>query len=360
MSAPSHVNNFDFLRLLFSTLVLVTHSYALTGLPSHDGLWLFSTGQAVWSALAVHGFFVISGYLILKSLLRSGSLGEYAFKRMLRLFPALWVVVGVCVVGAFFLSDLSAPTLLHNASARAYLLNLVLRTRYFIDGVFTNNAYPRALNGSLWTVPYEMLGYLLLMPLFFVRFQKAVLRVLLLAAFAGLLALQLTGRTELSLPSLIELESEHVINLGLFFAAGSILALFPALVRHERMRPVLAAVSSVALLVTLYLGGYTQAQYLALPVAVITIGASNWPFLSWIRRYGDISYGVYLWGFPVQQCLWHFLQPSLVEMMVLSIAITWVLGYASWHLLEKHALGLKLRIRPAAAAPSLERPAVLR
>lgn len=82
MSSPTnptrdHINNFDFLRLLFATLVLVTHSYPLTGVPEEDLLWRFSHGRLLLSRFGVLGFFVISGYLILKSLLRSQSVKEY-------------------------------------------------------------------------------------------------------------------------------------------------------------------------------------------------------------------------------------------------------------------------------------------
>lgn len=89
-------NNFDFLRLIFASLVIVTHSYALLGLVEND-LFMQISQVYPFSYIAVRGFFVISGYLIFQSLIRSGSLISYFWNRFLRLFPALIVVLFLTV-----------------------------------------------------------------------------------------------------------------------------------------------------------------------------------------------------------------------------------------------------------------------
>ena len=83
-----HTNNFDFLRLLFAVWVIITHSYPLTGQPEQDLLWKITNGQTAFSYISVRGFFAISGYLIIQSLLRSNNLMDYYWKRILRIFPA--------------------------------------------------------------------------------------------------------------------------------------------------------------------------------------------------------------------------------------------------------------------------------
>jgi peptidoglycan/LPS O-acetylase OafA/YrhL len=94
-------------------------------------------------------------------------------------------------------------------------------------------------------------------------------------------------------------------------------------------------------------------------VFVIAFGESDYPALSWIRRYGDISYGVYIWGWPVQQALVHLLHPSQTVLAFLSIPLAWIIGAISWHLLEKKVLRLKLAL-PAQRVeePVVEQPQV--
>ncbi|MDF7814854.1 acyltransferase [Hymenobacter sp. YC55] len=347
--SPDHINNFDFLRLLFATLVLVTHSYVLAGLPEQDTLWHFSHGQLLLSKLGVRGFFVISGFLILKSLMRSRSITEYCFKRIIRVFPALWIMVGITLVGGYFFSSKSVGAYFTDHSVPLYLLNLVLRLHISINGVFPNNPDPYEVNGSLWTVPYEVFFYLLLTPLFFIRHRLYVVRGLVLAGFMGLLVLHYTGQVFYSTYKL-SLYSDQLIFLGLHFMAGALLALFPAVLRQARVRTILVWTTGLGLVAVLYFGGFYQTQFLLVPVFVLALGTSSYPWLNWLHRYGDISYGVYIWGWPVQQALVHGLHPSQPVLALLSIPTVWALGWASWHLVEKQALRLKLDIVAPAAA----------
>lgn len=364
--SPDHINNFDFLRLLFATLVLVTHSYVLVGLPEQDTLWHFSHGQLLLSKLGVRGFFVISGFLILKSLMRSRSITEYYFKRIIRVFPALWVMVGITLVGGYFFSNKSVGAYFTDQSVPLYLLNLVLRLHISISGVFPNNPDPHEVNGSLWTVPYEVFFYLLLTPLFFIRHRLNVVRGLVLAGFVGLLVLQYTGHVYYSTYKL-SLYTDQLVFLGLYFMAGALLALFPVLFRQAHVRTILVWTTGLGLVAVLYFGGFYQTQFLLVPVFVLAFGISNYPWLSWLHRYGDISYGVYIWGWPVQQALVHLLHPSQPMLALLSIPAVWAFGWASWYLIEKQALRLKLTVAAPAAATkrvvgpdfiSLRQPAV--
>lgn len=359
-STPSHVNNFDFLRLLFATFVITGHSYYLAGEPEHDSLWLFSHGQEKFSKLGLWGFFAISGYLITKSLLRSPSLSDYYFKRLIRVFPALWVMVGLTLLGGFYLFDDRLGSYWQNHAVHLYGLNLVLRLHTSIPGVFAHNPVPNVLNGSLWTVPYEVFFYLLITPLFFLRHHLLWLRGVVLANFGLLLALQLTGNVYYPTYKL-GLIADQIIFLGLFFSAGALLALFPAWVRNAQWRNRTVVVTGLLLLALLYGGGYTNARFVLIPLFVIALGESNYPVLSWIRRYGDISYGVYIWGWPLQQVLVHVLHPSQPVLAVLSVLLAWGVGALSWHLIEKPALQLKWRrvgqrITPVAVS---ERPRVV-
>jgi peptidoglycan/LPS O-acetylase OafA/YrhL len=177
-----------------------------------------------------------------------------------------------------------------------------------------------------------------------------LLRCILLVVFIALLVLQFTDNNHFSTYK-VSLESEQLIPLGACFSAGAILALLPKeWTQHAQARMITVVASGLIIIATMYWGGFTKAQYVILPVFVIALGISNYSALSWIRRYGDISYGVYIWGFIVQQLLWYFFQPSQPIMLLLSIPITWALGFASWHLVEERALRLKLNLPHTAVA----------
>ena len=344
----SHINNFDFLRLFFALSVLVTHSYLLSGNKEEDLLFQLSHGQTLLSYTGVHGFLIISGFLIAKSLLRSQSLLDYYYKRALRVFPGLWVMLGITIVVCFFLSDKSLYGYLTHYSTRDYgFYNALLQTKYDIDGVFSTNPYPNAVNGSLWTIPYEFFFYIVLSGCFFIRTHTRLLRWVFSGLFIGLVGLFLAAAPALQTFQLPywPLQGAQLAELGAFFISGAIWAVLP--LPTVRVRRLLAMVAASAWVASLCFGGYSYVQFLALPVLVISFGTLSTPLLSWARTYGDFSYGIYLWGFFVQQTLMALFHFTLLELMVASIVITYGCGALSWHLVEKQALRLKLRLQPS-------------
>ncbi len=352
-SLITHANNFDFLRLFFALSVMVTHSYALNGLPEADLLVQFSHGQASLSHTGVQGFLIISGFLIAKSLVRSQSILDYYYKRALRVFPGLWVLVGITVVVCFFFSDKSLFGYLKHYTTRDYICyNALLKTQYKLDGVFSVNPYPNAVNGSLWTIPYEFFFYIVLSSCFFIRTHTRVLRWGFVGLFGVLVYLFLTASPALQafqIPFWF-LGGQHLVELGAFFVSGAIWSFIP--LPTVKIRRLLAVVAAGGWVASLYFGGYNGVQFLALPVLVISFGSLSTPLLSWVRTYGDFSYGIYLWGFFVQQMLMALFHLPVLELMGASIIITYGCGALSWHLVEKQALRLKLRLQPS-VAPAL-------
>jgi len=162
-------NNFDFLRIVFSIFVIITHAYPLSGMPSNDWISQISDHQMSFSYLGVAGFFAISGYLVMQSLSRSSSLKEYFLKRILRIYPALIGVLVLTVLLGPFVYSGSLANYLHNSSVWSYVpFNLTLfKLQYSIKGIFEDNPYASVINGSLCTLPYEVLLYLLLSALFY-------------------------------------------------------------------------------------------------------------------------------------------------------------------------------------------------
>ena len=152
-----HNNNINALRFIAAFMVIFSHSFVLVNneLPLIFGI---SVG-----GVAVDIFFVLSGYLIAKSWSRDENILRYFLRRFLRIFPALFVIVllTIFVLGPLT-SNLSPEAYFANPDVYKYLLNAILIRNDYLPGVFENNPYPNAINGSLWTLTIEACMYLLL------------------------------------------------------------------------------------------------------------------------------------------------------------------------------------------------------
>lgn len=141
-------DNFVAIRLIAAILVVFGHSFPLTGTVGPEYL-----GNPT-STMAVKVFFVISGYLISESWLRDPNLGRYLQRRALRIFPALIVMclLTIVIIGPV-LTRLSTKEYITSAGTWRYLQNVFLHPNYALPGIFEQNIYPNAVNGSLWTLP---------------------------------------------------------------------------------------------------------------------------------------------------------------------------------------------------------------
>lgn len=327
-----HGNNFDAIRIAAALLVLLSHHFALTGQGEPSFLHLHSVGGA-----AVIVFFIISGYLVTASWVHDPSVPRFLYRRFLRLWPALALVVVVTAYGlGAWVTRLPLVDYWAHRATFDYLSALWMHVRYVLPGVFEDNPYARGVNGSLWTIPIEVRCYLIL-------------------AFAGLLGLLrrhwlwLLIIAAYMLWFLLRRSADvtgHVHyrhELTAYFLAGSGLCLLqPSWQRHTvRWLAAMAAVSTLALVYDLY---YTT-LLVAAPLLVLMAGTAATPVFQRAGHWGDPSYGVYLIAFPVQQTVIHFLWPAAGFAGTLAIAatVTVVLAYGSWHAVEKVALRHKPR-----------------
>jgi peptidoglycan/LPS O-acetylase OafA/YrhL len=156
-------NNFDFIRFLAATLVIFSHSYPITtGNNGSEPFGILSNGQMTFGELAVSVFFVISGFLITQSFDRSKNIFYYLKARILRIFPALIMVV---ILSVFFLgpifTDLSLKNYFSDPQTIDYFKTITLYWMQFdLPGVFQSNIYPGAVNSSLWTLWFEFFFYI--------------------------------------------------------------------------------------------------------------------------------------------------------------------------------------------------------
>ena len=333
-------NNFDLLRILFAWFVIVSHSYVLNGDGATDPLFEMTQQTFLLSFIGVKGFFIISGYLIFKSMVVSTSIFEYLVKRVLRIFPALAVVLLVTLVAVFFIYPNNMPPFFSNKEVYAYFLgNIILfKPHFFISGIFAGLP-SSAINGSLWTIEYEFFFYLFILLFFYFRSNKKILKALLVIVVALFLMVRLafydwTVQTHFFIPL------EHLFDLGPYFLMGSLLSCF----NFDTMPPknALAAVLSLVLVASVYFKIGHTVVYFTLPFLVIYVGKQTSKLASWVHTtMGDPSYGIYLYAFPLQQLIIYWYRPSTLVLFVASTIGAFIFGYLSWIFIEKKALALK-------------------
>ncbi len=344
-------NNLDFLRFLAAALVILGHSGVLLG-HRQDPLASL-TGYCTLGQLGVNIFFCMSGLLVTRSWLDEPWPGAFAAKRALRILPGLWLVI---LLGAFvagpLLSRLPAGAYFANPNTWAYLRGLeVFPVRYNLPGVFLDN--PRhAFNGSLWTLPYELQAYSVVLAAGWLGFLTPRRFPWILAAVAaGQAAVCLGGHAGItSGPNGVHLSAAD--ECGLFFFLGAACYVYRDSVPLDGR----LALAALALwLGTLSTGwpGYA-ASFLALPYLLVYAALAPVPGLNRWASHGDLSYGLYIYAFPIQQTFVWWLgyqRLSIPVLAALSLAATLLAAWVSWHAVEKPALGLARRWRKPLPAP---------
>ncbi|GAB3680855.1 acyltransferase family protein [Angustibacter aerolatus] len=363
------------LRLLFAALVVVSHAAPL-GFGADAPLLRLSGGQLDLGTLSVYGFFVLSGFLIAGSARRQ-RLRDYALARFLRIFPGYWACL---LLTALVL----APLMWHARhgsldglwSARTSPLGYVghnLSThvnQYGIGGMLLDSPYGRlvdadVLNGSLWTLRYELVAYLVVAVLAVVGalgrrrwLTLAGAGLLWLAALglwvAGLADADLLRRLpDVPLPVLGPLEVENLVALLLVFAVGTVAAVAPGRFPLDRRLAVLALVVAA---VTLVGGGFGPFGAPAFAYLVLWLSALRTPHLTRVGVKVDVSYGLYIYAFPVQQLLATSRLPAAGRwvFVLVSLVLSLLAGTASWYAVERPFMRLKQRrdrrLRAAAQA----------
>jgi peptidoglycan/LPS O-acetylase OafA/YrhL len=346
-STPNRMkNNFDQLRLVAAFFVIITHSYALLGLPENDILYRLTRGTVSFSRLGLWIFFVISGYLITASASRSSSVWVYVKKRLLRIVPGFFAVILFCafIVGAIFTSY-SVAEYISNPITWDYLKGMAFfRLQYNLPGVFVSNPYPGAVNGSLWTIPYEVLLYTL--PIAGVVISKYVKKQVFKSMLLVLWILAIVATKQISpilwdytIPVFL-LNAWHLYNFGIFFVGGMLVWLYKDMIPMTLGVCVSLAVVWVASFFTSLAG---MISYLCVPYIILFLAQKPVITFQKIQQIPDISYGLYLYAFPVQQILALYVKPSTSVgfFAVLSLCVTIPFAWASWKYIEEPFLRLK-------------------
>jgi peptidoglycan/LPS O-acetylase OafA/YrhL/lysophospholipase L1-like esterase len=330
-----HGPGFDALRVYLSISVLSWHSIAIC----YGG----GTVLRVWNApygrlfiILLPMFFALSGFLVMGSAVRLGSLRHFMANRFLRIFPALAteITISALILGPLVtvlpLADyFSSPVLL------AYFGSLVGRVQFVLPGVFLNNPLPGVVNGNLWTIPPEILCYLFMAAMIAMGLFKE--RGAVTVSATGVLALNLLQdyMQEWGLPDGL-LPARYLV---LCFAFGTALYMWRDMLPYRWPLFAGAAVLGLAFLRT---PGFIHLSLFALTYCTVFLGVTPLP-KGRLFAGGDYSYGIYLFGAPIQQTI-AWLYPATHQIYWnIPISLTLTVGVAalSWHLVEKRALALR-------------------
>lgn len=334
-------------RLGLALSVIFCHSWPLTGHKIAN-----RPIQQLTEQVGVDGFFAISGFLITASWLRHPKLRDFATARALRIFPGLWVSLAII---AFVFAPLSVAVqhgsvteLLSSHKPIEYVLNnAILNTSYVgIDGTPRNIPWPGVWDGPLWTLTLEVLCYIAVAVLGGIGLLRK--RWTIATAFL----IMLCATTLFPYPTLpTSTVPEVLARFSVMFAAGALLH------RYRDAIPArwsLVALGTVIVLASGLLFNYRELG--ALPLAYTVIVSGSLVKYKHLNLRNDISYGIYIYGFPIQQLLAVFGMGAANPFLFFAAATAATIPMAtgSWFLIEKHAMKLKTRIVATRATHSAE------
>ena len=332
-------NNYDILRLLAALCIAFTHSFNLLSQNSREPLMLLSNQQFDFSYIGLCIFFSVSGYLVVKSAVTSINPLNYYWKRFLRIQPLLILVtiLSIIAVGPIF-TTMPLTAYFKDLFTFTYLRNIFPATgiQFILPGVFANNKAEAGVNGSLWTLVVEERLYILVSVLCFLKFNSQkyfVFPVIILDI------IYISQNVILHLSALHYFAEPHIFYALLFLNAGGFFLMnldFKKLARPKFFAPMFLLV-----ILLLVFPSLAVLRVLVIPLFIITL--AQWKgVLNKAGTYGDFTYGLYLFAFPVQQMLiaglngdnpWILFGQTLLVVTPLAIL--------SWHLVEKRFLKLK-------------------
>lgn len=327
--AAARGNNFDAIRFLAAAAVLVSHSFPIACRTNGaQPLTAFTHGQTNLGSIAVLVFFVISGYLITQSFDRDPAPLRFIKARVLRIFPGLLValVLTAAVLGAA-VTSLPLAQYLTQPDTAQYVYNglSLVWMQYDLPGVFEGNPARAVVNGSLWTLEYEFLMYLVVLIL---GMGGLLGRRAVLALWLG--ALVLSWRWI----------GGNYVALGTPFLSGAVFYLWRDRVLLDWR---LALLSTAALGGAMATGGFRLAFATFGAYLVVYLALAPCVRLPNLARQGDLSYGIYIFAWPVQQTAALLLGSAATWYwdVALSLPAVLALAWLSWHFVERPALLLK-------------------
>ena len=333
-------NNFDIVRLVLASIVVLVHCYDLSLAPQLEFLPHYLN-----SRIAVEGFFAISGFLIFASYDRCSSVMEYAQNRAWRILPGYWLSTLFCLAIAFSMHSFHVGKWL---VANLTFANFIQPN---IPGVFTHNPDNDAMNGALWTIKIEVMFYVAVPFIVWVcrRMNRDVVLWTLFAASVVFRTIYATHeKLAIQLPGQLS-----------FFMIGAIVYYhLPWFKRHGTWLMLGCAACYVA---HIYTGWFFLRPF---AIAGLTMGACHLlPHIEGPTRWGDFSYGTYILHYPIVQLIIAagFFQQNAWLALVGTVVVVSCAALLSWFFIEKPSLAhsKSRRLRQAALHQAANYPAAV-
>lgn len=349
---------FDFLRLWLALSVLWFHSFVIVGTMAE----IEATPLWYYIYMIMPMFFALSGFLVAGSALRL-NVKNFLINRFCRIIPALAVqtLVAAFIIGPIF-TLLPLSEYFAHSDFKTYLLNIFIWIHYTLPGVFTTHPSTGVINQSIWSIPFEVTCYAMVCAsMLFKNAQKHMLMIfaIVTALLLGPVLLQQTG---MAAPG--QKTNNPLLNY-LFLTRGSLL--FPSFlmgtffywVRYHI--PFSTPLAIILALACIAFGIFGHADWrdnyllnlISVPMLVYLtayIGCCRIRQLP-LYKTGDYSYGIYLYGYPLQQIILA-LMPSLLSQwlphFILSVILSTAAAALSWHTLEKRILATRKKYSIAA------------
>jgi peptidoglycan/LPS O-acetylase OafA/YrhL len=327
-------DNFLLLRFIAASMVIYGHAPAITGHAEPVDLFIRMNWGTYSGAIAVDLFFIVSGFLVTGSFVRNPRLLDFAWARAIRILPAYIVclLASAFVLGTAF-TDMPLREYLQHPETLGYVvrnIKLDVLLQWQLPGVFTDNPKVDVVNGSIWTLPAEVRMYVLVAALGVIGALswRALFNVAALSLFA--LGWLYPAQTPMSNP-------HEYLRLAALFVAGAF-----CYVNRDRVP------NDGRLLLTLIGMAWLWRNT---PGFAYLFAAAEVAFVFWFayetrwrgfNRFGDYSYGIYLWGYPAQQMVAALAGATHNYANALAgFLIALVFAVVSWHLVEQPVLRLK-------------------
>ena len=349
-AAEGRRNNFDFLRFVLASLVLLYHCFALLppGGPGRGGT--AERAATLAGGAGVDFFFVISGFLVTMSRQRSPGVWPFLRRRALRIYPGFFLASAACALLVGPLGADSASLYWHHFRLLKFALYLFLLPADVVGPdvahVFTRLPYPKVMDGSFWTLRYEFEMYLLTAALgaagLLLRGREVWVGALFVLLYCLLAVSQVTSLMPVPAAELPWVGSPSAwLRLSACYLSGAAFCLY-----RDRV-PSSPALLGLSLLVLLAAARRDEWFSAALPLfgsyALFSFAFQPRVRLQGLARWGDFSYGMYLYAFPIQQLLIQSAGAHLTPALLFAAAFPPTLACAavSWHLVERPCLGMR-------------------
>lgn len=338
-------NNITLTRLILACMVIVGHTYVLNPVGSHIDIISAVEPFDDFGSFAVKIFFFLSGLLVVNSLQNRKNSFHYWSHRFLRIFPALIIIL---VISAFIIGPIFTKLNIHSyfndkATYRYVYKNIILITKYNLPGVFENNKYANAVNGSLWSLSWEFKCYIITYLIYLISFKKYF-------KWVGTILFSILAIQVIYFRYFLSYDLTWNPHYPFYYCLGAIIALHADKIKLD--------FRILGLMFALMVLGY----FIGFPYNTVFFISFFCLFLLWLsttklslkfKLENDISYGVYLWGFIVQQCI-NACFPDLgfFTYMLVALSLSIVMGAISWFLIEKPSMKFAKKISKSPLAKS--------